>query len=223
VPAPEVSGTTVKVQAENYKVGGEGTGYHDLPLDGITQEGNAGGAYRTGDSVDIKEISGGHAVGWMKTGEWLKYDLPISQAGRYRMIIRGAALEAGRDLRIEVNGQWVGEVQAPPTGDYANLTETYLTGIDLPQGNIEVRIEVLQEYMDLDYFMFVKDDREKACRGDYNRDGIVNLSDFQTFAVNYKQPNIQCSLNIDLDGCTLDLADFQSFALVYKDESACSN
>ena len=53
-----------RIQAEDYKAGGEGVGYHD------TTPGNQGATYRT-DDVDIqpKASGDGYNVGWITAGE----------------------------------------------------------------------------------------------------------------------------------------------------------
>ena len=64
--AAAVPGT---IDAENFDDGGEGVAYHNLST------GNSGGRYRAGD-VDIEattDTGGGHNVGWLAAGEWLKY------------------------------------------------------------------------------------------------------------------------------------------------------
>ena len=72
-----VGGTTVRIEAENYDVGGEGVGYHD------TTPGNQGGAYRAED-VDVRASSGGgFVVGWIAAGEWLAYTVDVPVAGVY--------------------------------------------------------------------------------------------------------------------------------------------
>ncbi|MDB5103642.1 MAG: C-terminal target protein, partial [Fibrobacteres bacterium] len=60
-----------RLQAEDYRGGGEGIGYHDLTTV------NSGGQYRT-DGVDIQattDAGGGYNVGWIQAGEWLDYDV----------------------------------------------------------------------------------------------------------------------------------------------------
>jgi hypothetical protein len=56
--------------AEHFDLGGEGVAYHDMA------PGNAGGAFRTGEDVDIVAANGsgsGYVVNNFQTGEWLEY------------------------------------------------------------------------------------------------------------------------------------------------------
>ncbi|MEB3339438.1 carbohydrate-binding protein, partial [Okeania sp.] len=69
----------IRIEAENYKPGGEGVAYHD------TTSGNSGNKYRSED-VDIQttsDVGGGYNVGWINPGEWLTYDVQIPEAGDY--------------------------------------------------------------------------------------------------------------------------------------------
>lgn len=66
---PSVINLPGRFQAEDYKVGGEGVGYHD------TTVGNSGGAYRT-DNVDIQTCTDGtscYNINYIRSGEWLAY------------------------------------------------------------------------------------------------------------------------------------------------------
>ncbi|MGE0593412.1 MAG: carbohydrate-binding protein [Vicinamibacterales bacterium] len=96
-PAP-VPGT---LEAEEFDLGGDGVGAHD------TTPGNAGGTYREGD-VDIMpvaEASGGHAVAWMRPGEWLAYTVAVASSGVYQVEARVASLGAGAVLRVDADGR----------------------------------------------------------------------------------------------------------------------
>jgi hypothetical protein len=81
-----------RIEAENYKSGGEGVGYHDLTA------GNSGGMYKPGDNVDIQatiDVGGGFNVGWTQTGEWLAYKIKVAQGGAFKLTARLASVAAG--------------------------------------------------------------------------------------------------------------------------------
>jgi|GEM_PF-1858120 len=59
-------------------------------------------------------------------------------------------------------------------------------------------------------------DPDPTCPGDYDDDGQVSVSDFGVFASNYKQNNIDCSLDLDGDDCYLGISDFAIFGGGYK-------
>jgi hypothetical protein len=98
-----VSGISLpgRVQAEDYKAGGEGVGYHDLTA------GNTGGQYKT-DNVDIEattDAGGGFNVGWIQAGEWTAYDVSVATARTYTITARLASAVAGtKNMTLLVDG-----------------------------------------------------------------------------------------------------------------------
>ncbi len=131
-PAPEPEApVTVLIQAEDYRTGGEGVGYHD------TTPGNQGGAYRN-DDVDLQPTSdagGGHNLGWVQDGEWLDYDLNVAEAGSYTITLRIASLRGGAGVRLLVDGVDVsGQLAIPATGGWQVWTEVTTGAIALPAG-----------------------------------------------------------------------------------------
>lgn len=61
---------------------------------------NQGGEYRPNETVDIKAIDGGYAVGYMTGGEWLEYTINVEVEGNYEITIRAGATAANRTLSI---------------------------------------------------------------------------------------------------------------------------
>jgi len=55
----------IHLEAEDYKVGGEGIGYHD----DAGKDGD--GRYRAPDTVGVEMGSEGYNVGWTNGGEWI--------------------------------------------------------------------------------------------------------------------------------------------------------
>src|SRR5207245_2765925 len=55
------------IQAEWFDYGGEGVAYHD------DTPGNQSGTFRSGEDVDIADITGGQIVNRANQGEWLEY------------------------------------------------------------------------------------------------------------------------------------------------------
>ena len=138
--APEaepVAPAPLTIQAEDYRAGGEGVGYHD------TTPGNQGAAYR-GDDVDLQPTSdagGGFNLGWVDHGEWLDYDLSITQAGQYVVSLRVASMRGGAGLRLLVDGVEVsGLISIPATGDWQAWTEVTTGPITLPAGNLTLTL-----------------------------------------------------------------------------------
>jgi subtilisin family serine protease len=123
------------IEAENFDTGGAGVGYAD------TTPGNSGGAYRNSD-VDVEPSQdGGHNVGWMMAGEWLKYTVNVPTAGIYTLEARVASEGAGGTFHIEVNGVNVtGQLTVPDTGGWQMWTTITRAGVSLPAGQQVWRI-----------------------------------------------------------------------------------
>lgn len=79
-----------KIEAEDF----DPAGYSD------STSNNEGGAYRTDTDVDIKQITGGYAIGWMTVGEWVEYTVNVAEDGDYDVTIRAGAVESGRTLQV---------------------------------------------------------------------------------------------------------------------------
>src|SRR4030095_3861853 len=108
---------SVITEAENFDDGGEGVAYHD------NVAGNAGGQYRTGDSVDIivslDSAGGGFVVNNFDAGEWLEYTVNIQAAGQYEIALRVASGTSTGAFRVQIDDNNVtGTVTVPPTGDF---------------------------------------------------------------------------------------------------------
>ena len=127
-----VGSGTVTLQAEHYDRGGEGVAYHD------TTATNQGGAFRTGEGVDLKRIKGttnqyrtsdGH------TGEWLEFSLNVAATGYYTMEFRVGNPEPGATFHAELPGvvDLTGALAAPDTNSYDAFKSVKKTVV-LPAG-----------------------------------------------------------------------------------------
>ena len=100
------------IEAEDFDLGGNGSGYYD------TSGGNSGGAYRAGD-VDIEWCAEGtYDIGWTRAGEWLNYTVSVGAAGSYNLDLRVSSARGGT-IRVEFNGvDKTGSISVPVTGDW---------------------------------------------------------------------------------------------------------
>lgn len=137
------------VEAENF----DPTGYHDATA------GNEGGAYRPNTDVDIKEVVGGYAIGWMTVGEWLEYTVDVSSTGSYTLSLRAGAVDSGRTLDISACGEAHGTVEIPQIGSWGEIGTATLTPINLTEGLNVIRVSVGDfDYVDFDSMTFTLDD-----------------------------------------------------------------
>lgn len=141
-----------RIEAENYREGGEGSGYHD------TTAGNSGRTYRE-DGVDIEIVQndgGGYAVGWVAAGEWLAYDIVVGTTGTYRITARVSTPAANGRYWLELDGQNIsGPVSIPWTGGWQNWTAASVT-VPLTAGQHRLRFVAGTERFNLNYLHFAK-------------------------------------------------------------------
>jgi hypothetical protein len=106
-----------RIEAENYLPGAE-VGYHD------TTSGNDGSVYRF-DDVDVERLAdgSGYDVGFIRSGEWLKYNLSVQTAGIYYLDFRVASPFSDKSFTFQIDDTNAGGVTVPNTGSY----DTYST------------------------------------------------------------------------------------------------
>jgi uncharacterized surface protein with fasciclin (FAS1) repeats len=127
------------ITLEDYMPGGEGVAYHD------NNTGNNGGKYRPDEGVDIdltRGEGGGYHIGWMDTGEWMKYSVDVKETGFYNIYTRAGTPNNNRKFRIEFNGEnKTGTVVLKNTGDYSKWADN-ITTVHLEKGVQEMRFYV---------------------------------------------------------------------------------
>jgi peptidoglycan/xylan/chitin deacetylase (PgdA/CDA1 family)/uncharacterized protein involved in high-affinity Fe2+ transport len=142
------------VEAENYDNGGEGCAYHDS--DAV----NSGGSYRPSEGVDVEptsDLGTGFNVGWIVSGEWMKYSVD-SAPGTYDVTFRVAAVGAVTNafhLEDETGRNLTGVLSVPNTGSWTTFTDVKATGVSLSAGNHVVRFVVDTGGFNLNRMTFV--------------------------------------------------------------------
>ena len=151
-----------RVEAENYNSGGNGLSYYDLSV------GNATNLYRN-DDVDIdisNDISGGYTVGWIDTGEWLKYTINAKQAGTHTVVARVASALYSGQMRITINGNDSKIQNIPYTGSWQTWKDVNFGQFILNAGLNTIKVDCLIQaynfnYIDVTYgITSVKDNEE---------------------------------------------------------------
>jgi hypothetical protein len=137
-----------KIEAENYDNGGEGVAYHDLTTT------NQGGQYRT-DAVDIGTATeGGYNIGYVQAGEWLEYTVNVTTAGAYTLQARVSTNAAGKSFHVELDGQNIGRISVPNTGDWQTYSTVSVTTPALTTGKKVLRIVVDTAEFNLNWINF---------------------------------------------------------------------
>jgi hypothetical protein len=142
-----------RIEAEEYKDGDEGVGYHD------NDAGNAGGEYRS-DDVDIQSTSdngGGYKVMRTGGGEWLAYDVKVSQSGTYNVTARVASgSDRTKSFHVEVDGQDVtGAVSFNDSQGYDAFVDVKVKNVSLNAGRHELRFVMHTGYFSFNYLDLV--------------------------------------------------------------------
>lgn len=137
-----------RIQAEDYKVGNEGSAYHDNDAN------NRGGDYRS-DGVDINVTNDGGAgfyVGWTESGEWMDYALNVASAGAYKLTLRAASGRTGtKNLTVLVDGIARGTFTTSDATGWSSYKNIVLNGIGLPAGAHTLRLYSNTGGLDLNY------------------------------------------------------------------------
>ena len=143
------------IQAEDFDNGGEGISYHD------NVPGNAGGKYRTNESVDIIDSTdssgGGHTVYNLEKGEWLEYSISVPQSGNYTIETRTSNNGYSPKYHIEIDGTSVASFTLPNTLSWNTFQNTAKSGIALSAGNRTLRLVVDEQYANLNWIKITRD------------------------------------------------------------------
>ncbi|MBO3457610.1 GDSL-type esterase/lipase family protein [Aetokthonos hydrillicola Thurmond2011] len=162
--------TAIRIEAENYK-SGQGN-YYDKSA------GNNGGKYRTED-VDIyasKSASNGYLVGYTEAGEWLTYDVDITQPGTYKLVAHVASAQnSSMSLSGSIGGQQK-QTQFTGTGGWTNWTDVNIGTFNLNTGKQTLRVDELIGGFNIDYFELVPVNSSNVGNpgNSYNLGNIVN-------------------------------------------------
>lgn len=140
--------SAIRIEAENYRNGGEGVAYHD------TTSSNLGGAYRR-DAVDIRasrDVGGGYQVGWMAAGEWLTWDVTVPEATLYTFTARlSSGLSGIKQFTLSVDGADVGTLSFSDAPGWDTFFSRTVGSIQLASGPHVVKLTALTNGFDLNY------------------------------------------------------------------------
>lgn len=132
----EIPGT---VFGSDYDIGGQGVGYYDLEYKKITLDGayNYGWSYRN-DGVDIERCSdfirNGYNVGWIESGEWLKFTVNIVDSGYYKIDFRFASTTSDGIFLLSLGSKNLANKSIPNTGGYQVWNTITQDSVFLPEG-----------------------------------------------------------------------------------------
>ncbi len=129
------------IQATEYDLGKMSQAYNDVDYQNIGSGNttwNSGWSFRN-DGVDIEGCndfsSNGYDVGWLATGDWLKYTINVTQSGLYDINLNIAAPSAGGKIFLSMDGQSLTPVMdVPATGGWQSWQYITAPAIFIPAG-----------------------------------------------------------------------------------------
>ena len=146
-----------KVEVEDFDIPGKGKNEDGTSNASYGDDGENHGDsdYRDGTGADLYKKATGVVLGYNNTGDWYEYTVNIAEAGDYTAVASVATKGTGA-FTLSIDGDVVGEfeVSGESFDDFTNVSKK----VTLPAGKHILRLDVTQEYFDIDYINFVKGD-----------------------------------------------------------------
>jgi len=148
-PYTDVIAIPGTVEAEEYNKGGAGVAYYD------NNKGNEGGKLRK-DDVDIYQPNMGMVVGYCEKGDWMKYSVNVKEAGEYDITALVAGDNGTGSIAIYMDDKQIG-TEIVNTGAGFDKFDTVKAGTaTLTAGDHELKLEVTNSWIDIDWVQFTK-------------------------------------------------------------------
>lgn len=143
-----------RIEAENYDEGASGMAYYDQSSGNVCDDFT--NFYRK-DDVDIKEITGGAAVGSFQEDEWMSYTVDVQEEGEYNVVIRlGEGNDSG-SLSVELDKSNVTlKANVKKLGEWGTFEEVQLESVNLLKGEQTMVIKNTGSWIDVDWIQFEK-------------------------------------------------------------------
>ncbi len=148
-----------RIFAATYDYGNQNIAYNDGDY-----ENTGNGAYNLGysfrnDGVDIEpctdQITNGFNVGWIATGEWLKFSVDVAENGNYDILFRIAANQSGGKIQLYLDNTVLTDlIDVPLTGGWKSWQSLQVSSISIPQGSHELVVRFFFGGFNLNYINF---------------------------------------------------------------------
>ncbi len=86
------------------------------------------------------DVGGGDNVGWIENGDWVEYNINMAEEGLYEVAFRVASDTDGGAIVLSINGNELGTVNVPGTGDWQQWI-TVTTQVELNSGPQVLQLE----------------------------------------------------------------------------------
>lgn len=152
------------IDCADYDFGGNGIAYYDTDFQRTHwdkyEPWNTGGQYRN-DGVDIEksqDASGAEfSIGWIESGEWLRYTVNVQETGNYDVFLRVASNAGGGKLQLYLNNQpLTPATDVPKTGGWYNWDTIKIPDVTLPAGRQKLTLKFLNSGFNINRMQFVK-------------------------------------------------------------------
>ncbi len=153
-----------RIYASDYDIGPRQIAYSDVEYQNTGANGarvwNNGWAYRN-DGVDIEnctdQSTNGFSVGWIETGEWLKYTIDVTEDGKYDLDLRYASTTTTGKVIFALDGiNLTSFIDIPNSGGWQTWKTLKISDISLPIGKHELTVKFYFGGFNINYFEFTK-------------------------------------------------------------------
>ncbi|WP_407450478.1 endo-1,4-beta-xylanase [Fibrobacter sp.] len=146
-----------KIEIEDFDIPGKGKNEDGTSNASYADDGENHGDsdYRKDTGADLYKKATGVALGYNNTGDWYEYTINVAEAGEYTAVA-SVATEGTGAFALSLDGKALADFEVTGTS-YDEFTDVSKK-VTLPAGKHILRMEVTQEYFDIDYINFVKGD-----------------------------------------------------------------
>ena len=172
-----------KVEIEDFDIPGKGKnedGTSNASY-GDDSENKGDSDYRKDTGVDLYKKGTGIAAGYNTTGDWLEWTVDVAKAGDY-IATASAATEGTGTFTLSIDGKSIGEftVTGSSYDTFADVTQK----VTLPAGKHILRMDVTQQYFDIDYIDFKEDCGDCNTKIADVRFGVAESENYRIFDMN---------------------------------------
>ena len=142
-----------KIEVEDFDIPGKGRNEDGSTNDSYSDdsENHGDSDYRKDTGVDLYKKATGIAAGYNTTGDWLEWTVNVAEAGDYTAAA-SVATEGEGAFTLSIDGKSIGEFTVTGSS-YDDFTEVKRP-VTLPAGKHILRMDVTQQYFDIDYISF---------------------------------------------------------------------
>ena len=146
-----------KIEVEDFDVPGKGKGEDGTDNASYSDdyENHGDSDYRKDTGADLYKKATGVVLGYNNTGDWYEYTINVAEAGDYTAVA-SVATEGTGAFTLSIDGKVVAEFEV--TGESYDDFSDVSKKVTLPAGKHILRLDVTQEYFDIDYIEFTKGD-----------------------------------------------------------------